>query len=261
MAGLPKGFGRGLLFGALIALCWGVLSDRRRRSVIGGEVMEKVGTVPLLGPRLSAVLLDRLMEGLYRAVAEDVVAQVRAGELLEFGEGSGRVAVELARRARDLQITAMEPTSDRVQLAEQRVVAAGLGRQVKVVLGAASDIPFPEGSYDHVVSFQGLRKGGAPEVVLAELHRVLRPGGRAWVYDFRRETPQEAWDLVGQKLSLPMRQIFDSAVLAQWAKSYNEAQLGLYAADSPFKEVALQPIPAVLAGVQIQALTRATFQR
>jgi ubiquinone/menaquinone biosynthesis C-methylase UbiE len=261
VAGLPKGFTRGLLFGALFALVWGVLADRRRRGAIGGEMIERAGMVPLVGPRLSAALSDRLMDGIYRAVAEDVVSQVRSGELLELASGSGRLAVELAHRARDLQITAMAPSADGVQLAEHRLSSAGLGRQVKVVHGTPTDIPFPDGSFDHVVCFRGFRKADAPERVLGEVYRVLRPGGKAWIYDFRRETPEEAWDLAREKLSLVMQQLFDSGIIASWRGAYNEAQIELYAAGSPFKEVTLEALSAEIVGVQVQALTKATFQR
>ncbi len=261
MAGLPKGFKRGLLFGALFALFWGVLADRRRRGALGGEMIERAGALPFVGPRLSAALRDRLKEGVYRAVAEDVASKALSGQLLELGSGSGRLAVEIGRRARDLQITAMDPSAELVQVAEYRIHSAGLGRQTKVVHGDPRDIPFPDGSFDYVVSLRSFRKAEAPEKVLSEIHRVLRPGGKAWIYDFRKETPEEAWNLVRQKLSLVMQPLFDSSIMASWRSAYNEAQIDLYAADSPFKQATLEAIPAEIAGVQIRALTRATLQR
>lgn len=261
MAGLPKGFTRGVLFGALFALVWGVLADRRRRSSLGGEMIERAGAIPFVGPRLSAALKDRLLEGVFRAVAEDVVAQAKSGQLLELGSGSGRLAVELARHARDLQITTMDPSVDMVQVAEYRLHSAGLGRQAKVVHGSPTDVPFPDNSFDYVVSLRSFRKAEAPEKVLAEIHRVLRPGGKAWIYDFRKETPEEAWNLVRQKLSIVMQQLFDSSIATYWRAAYDEAQMERYAAQSPFKQVSLEAIQADIAGVQVRALTRAAFQK
>lgn len=261
MAGLPKGFKRGLLFGALFALFWGVIADRRRRSTLGGEMIERLGGIPFLGPRLSADLSDQLMEGVYRAVAEDVVSQIATGELLDLGSGSGRLAVEIARRARDLQITTMDPSVGMVQVAESRIHGAGLGRQAKVVHGDLKDIPFPDNSFDGVVALRSFRRAEAPERVLSEIYRVLRPGGRARIYDLRKETPEEAWELVRERLSPLTQPFFDAGIMASWRAAYNEAQIDLYAADSPFKETTLEAIPAQIAGTQIRALTRATLQK
>ncbi len=261
MAGLPKGFKRGLLFGTLFALLWGVLADRRRRGAIGEEMIEGMRVFPFLGSRVSVTLRDQQMDGIYRAVAQDVVSRATSGELLEFESGSGRLAVEIARRARDLQITAMDWSVDLVQAAEARIHASGLGVQAKVVHGDPTDIPFPDGSFDRVVSFRGFRRAGPPEKILEEIYRVLKPGGMAWLYDFRKETPEEAWNMVREKLPLLQRAIFDSVVMASWGSAYNDAQIDLYGAESPFKKVAIEPLAADMAGMQIRALTKATFQR
>ncbi|MGE5620577.1 MAG: class I SAM-dependent methyltransferase [Sphingomonadaceae bacterium] len=261
MAGLPRGFKRGLLVGGILALLWGVLSDRRRRVSVGGAVVEKMRGLPLVGARASAALGDQLMDGIYRAIAEDVVSQAASGELLDMGGGPGRLAVEMARRARDLKITRLDPSPDSVQMAESRAYNAGVGRQVKVVHGDARDIPFPDQSFDFVVSFRGLDCSDTPEAILGEIHRVLRPGGKAWVYDFRRETPEEAWELAREQISLLAQPLFDMGIMAGWRAACNEAQIGLYTEGSPFKGGDIGAIAADIAGTQIRALTKVTLQK
>ncbi len=261
MAGLPRGFMRGLVVGGIFALLWGVLADRRRRSALGSCAIEKVEAVPILGARISTTLRDQLMEGIYRAVAEDVVSQATTGELLDLGGGPGRLAVEIARRARDLQITRMDPTPDLVQLAEARTHNAGVGRQAKVVHGDIQDIPFPEGSFDFVVAIRAFQSSEAPETALAEIYRVLRPGGKAWIYDFRKETPREAWDLVRQRLPLLTQPLFDLGIMAAWGSACNEAQIDLYVSGSPFRQATREALPAEIAGAKIRALTKAALQK
>lgn len=261
MAGLPRGFKRGLLVGGILALLWGVLADRRRRSTLGGEIVEKAEGIPFLGARISAALGGQFMEGVFRAVAEDVVAEAKAGELLLLENEPGHLAVEIAHRARDLQITAMDPSAYRVQMAEGRIHAAGLGRQAKVVHGDARDIPFPDGSFDFVVALESFRRSRAPETVLGEIHRVLRPGGRAWVYDFRQETPEEEWERVPERVPLLTRPLFETGILASWRGAYNEGQIDLYVAGSPFKQGTLGVLEAEIAGMRVPALTKVTLQK
>lgn len=261
MAGLPRGFRRGLLMGGIFALLWGILSDRRRRASLGGSMVEAMQAIPLVGTRASAALGDQLMDGIYRAVAEDVVSQATSGELLDVGGGPGRLAVEMARRARELKITRLDASPDSVQMAESRTYNAGVGRQAKVVHGEVKDIPFPDRSFDFVVSLRGFKCSEAPEAVLGEIHRVLRPGGRAWIYDFRKETPEEAWDLVRQKIPVMAQPLFDMGIMAGWRAACNEAQIDLYLAGSPFEKGIIEGIPADIAGTQIRALTRISLQK
>ncbi len=261
MGGLPKGFVRGMVAGGVLAFLWGVLADSGRRSKVGGEILEKAEAVPYLGARIGVALSDQLMQGIYRSVAEDVVARARSGEMLELGSGTGSLAIELGRRARDLQISTMDPSTHRVQVAESRIHGSGLGRQVKVVHGDAGDIPFPDGSFDLVVSLESYRRGGEPEVVLGEIYRVLRPGGKALVYDFRPELPGEAWDGIRRRLPPLQRLLFDSDILASWKGAYNESQIDLYASASPFREAEIVPLEVEIAGTRAQAITRATLRK
>ena len=48
-----------------------------------------------------------------------------------------------------------------------------------------ASLPFPDGSFDLVVSTLSLHHWADPQAGLAEIARVLRPGGRALIWDFR----------------------------------------------------------------------------
>ncbi len=118
-------------------------------------------------------------------------------EVLDLGCGSGFHLPRWARRARS--VVGVEPHPPLVELARRRIAAAGL-TNVSVREGGAEAVPLPGASLDIVQARWAYFFGPGCEVGLAELERVLRPGGVAFVIDndatrstfgswFRRQWP------------------------------------------------------------------------
>lgn len=261
MAGLLRGLVRGVLVGGLVALLWRVLGNREGRVSASGFLVEKARGVPFVGSQLYAAAIGTLMDGVYRAVAEDATSEARSGELMELGSGAGYLAVEIAKRARDLQITTMELLPHLTYTAESRIHAAGLGKQVKVALGEAEDVPFLDESYDYVVSLGYLHRWDDPEKVLGEVHRLLKPGGKAWIYDFRSDMPEEGWDLVRERLDPLMRPVFDGIVVAQWREALTEGQIQALVARSPFGQAEVGVKTVEVGGTPAPALTKVVLEK
>ena len=99
------------------------------------------------------------------------VAELR-GDVLEVGAGTG---LNLPRyRSADL-LVALEPHRTYSQRLRARAGAAHV--PVEVVAGTAEELPFPDESFDNVVTTLSLCSVGDLDVALAEIRRVLRPGG------------------------------------------------------------------------------------
>jgi SAM-dependent methyltransferase len=261
MAPLPRCFTKGLLFGGVVAVLWGVLGNRRRRATVAGPLVEKVEAVPILGPRLYSFFAGRLMEGVYRDVAGDVVREATSGELLELGAGPGYLATEIGKRNRDLFITAMNQRAGMVAAAESRAHQAGVGQQVKVARGDASDIPYSNEGFDYVVTLGGHQHWSAPELALAEIYRVLKPGGKAWIYSLRRELPAEGWDRVRERIPLLLRPVFDVAVTSPAERALTEGQIRALVARTPFGAAEITVLEVEMAGMSVPAITKATLQK
>ena len=68
-------------------------------------------------------------------------------------------------------------TEEMLRQGHRRVTAAGRDDQVGLVVGRAEQLPFPDGSFDALTFTYLLRYVRDPQATLAELARVLRPGG------------------------------------------------------------------------------------
>ena len=100
------------------------------------------------------------------------------GETLEIGAGTGS---NLPFYRHDVRLTALEPNPHMVRRLTRK--ARRLGREVTVVEEAGEHLPFAAGSFDSVVSTLVLCMVDDLEAVVAEAHRVLKPGGQFLFYE------------------------------------------------------------------------------
>jgi SAM-dependent methyltransferase len=142
----------------------------------------------LIGDAAIYDTLSRLLLGRFvRRVAADIaaVAPDRA-RVLEVGCGPGHLSLRLARR-HGLEVTGLD--LDPAMIARARANADRLGdgeaRRPVFLVGDVASLAFPDGSFDRVVSTLSMHHWADPAAGLAEIGRVLRPGGRALVWDFR----------------------------------------------------------------------------
>ena len=97
------------------------------------------------------------------------------------------IALALATTKQNAPRKAYKGPPDRDRNARQAAVA------VEFRQGNASEMPYPDASFDFVVCRAAFKNFSDPMGALNEIHRVLRPGGRASVLDLRRESsPQES---------------------------------------------------------------------
>lgn len=104
--------------------------------------------------------------------------------LLEIGCGIGVDSIQLAQRGFD--VTAVDLTPNALTVARQ--FAARRGVHVDFQLGNAEGLDFADESFDAVYSFGVLHHTPDIERSVAEVHRVLRPGGTAYVMLYHRDS-------------------------------------------------------------------------
>jgi ubiquinone/menaquinone biosynthesis C-methylase UbiE len=132
-------------------------------------------------------LNDRFDRAGFGARRDELVAGL-TGSVLEIGAGTGR---NLPRYATADRVVAVEPSAEYGRRLRER--AAGLTVPVELVAGVAESLPCPDASVDHVVSCLTLCSVADVDAVLAQVRRVLRPGGTFEFLEHVRSDGLRGW--------------------------------------------------------------------
>ena len=130
-----------------------------------------------------AELLSFGQNGRWRRAMIDQVASQPAGLVLDVASGTAGVAIGLARRT-GARVVGLDLTEQMLARGRANVAASGLTSRIALIAGRAESLPFPDASFDALTFTYLLRYVGDPAATLAELARVVRPGGRVASLEF-----------------------------------------------------------------------------
>jgi len=103
------------------------------------------------------------------------------GVILDVASGTAGVALHLAARTAgehgQARVVGVDLTEKMLRQGQRRVVAAGGADRITLMAGRAEQLPFPDASFDALTFTYLLRYVRDPQATLAELARVLKPGG------------------------------------------------------------------------------------
>jgi len=147
------------------------------KQVPGGILIANTGAYD----RLTGILLGSL----FRSIAADIAASAPpAAKVLEIGCGPGHLSIRLAR---DHGVDVIGLDLDPAMIERARANATSMtmtdGRQPAFVTGDVAALPFEDASFDLVVSTFSVHHWSDPGAGIGEMARVLRPAGRALIWD------------------------------------------------------------------------------
>jgi arsenite methyltransferase len=166
----------------------------------------------------------RRLEAVY--LTRDVIAQrhrtlgalePREGErILDVGAGPGLLMADMAAVVGATgHVTGLEASESMLAAAHRRLNGPSTAGRVTLVKGDASELPFPDAWFDAATSTQVYEYVPDVDRALAELHRVLRPGGRALILD--TDWASIVWNATDQARM--------DRVLAAWVERFADPHL------------------------------------
>ena len=129
---------------------------------------------------------DLLSMGIHRLWRKNLVdnSEVQIGEkVLDCATGTGDLAIEFKKAVGNSgQVIGIDFCKEMLDFAPQKAFDKGL--DVHFRLADVKDLPFEDGTFDHVSIAFGIRNVDDPHAAMCEMIRVLKPGGRIHILEF-----------------------------------------------------------------------------
>jgi demethylmenaquinone methyltransferase/2-methoxy-6-polyprenyl-1,4-benzoquinol methylase len=168
-----------------------------------------------------------------------LLAGARPGNrVLDLAGGSGDLTRLLARDVGPTgEVVILDINRSMLEVGRDRLLDAGLAQNVRYTQANAEALPFGSNTFDLVVIGFGLRNVTRKDLALAEMNRVLKPGGRAFVLEFSQ---------VSQPLLARLYDLYSFKLLPRMGKLFaNDEASYRYLAES----IRMHPPQAELAGM------------
>jgi demethylmenaquinone methyltransferase/2-methoxy-6-polyprenyl-1,4-benzoquinol methylase len=144
-----------------------------------GQMFDQIaGRYDLLN-RIVSLGMDRgwrrkLVEGLHLSPG---------GQVLDVATGTADVAIAVARRHSQAQVTGLDPSVGMLEIGRTKVSEAGFAGRIELVEGDAQELPFAADQFDGACIAFGIRNVPDRLLGLREMARVTRPGCRVCVLE------------------------------------------------------------------------------
>jgi ubiquinone/menaquinone biosynthesis C-methylase UbiE len=126
----------------------------------------------------------------FKALARRVAAEIPPrARVLEVAPGPGYFAIELAKLG-PYQVTGLDISRTFVEMARRIAFEAGVKADFRQ--GDAASMPFQDESFDFLLCRAAFKNFTQPLRALNEMHRVLKPGGRALIIDLRKDASKDS---------------------------------------------------------------------
>lgn len=119
------------------------------------------------------------------------VRQLRpADHLLDVAVGTADLAIEVIRQNKACRVTGIDISTGMMDIGAQKISQAGMSQSITLFEASALEMPFADNTFSAVTCAYGVRNFSNLDQGLAEMFRVMKPGGQLLILEF--SYPQNA---------------------------------------------------------------------
>ncbi len=165
-----------------------VVNPERRTTGIGKFYMDR--EISFVMGHLAADWLNRPSR-VQEEMPDQVVANMNLAPsdvVADIGAGSGYFSFRIAEKVPEGEVLAVDIQPEMLDLIEQRKTA-GVGENIRTILGAIDDPRLPENSVDAAIMVDAYHEFSHPFEMIDGIYRSLKTGGRIFLLEYRGEDP------------------------------------------------------------------------
>ncbi|MCE2523145.1 MAG: bifunctional demethylmenaquinone methyltransferase/2-methoxy-6-polyprenyl-1,4-benzoquinol methylase UbiE [Rhodobacteraceae bacterium] len=157
------------------------------RTIPKGEKADRVRDV-FIGVSSRYDLMNDLMSGgmhrIWKNALVDWLMPQQDQRILDLAGGTGDIALRIVERQPNASLTVLDLTEEMLAMGRDRAARLRSSGDIAWITGSADALPFAADSFDACTVAFGIRNFPDIPESLAEMHRVLRPGGRLLILEF-----------------------------------------------------------------------------
>lgn len=136
---------------------------------------------------LNAVLSAGI-DTIWRRKAIATLASTNPSLVLDIATGTADLAVETIRQFPKAKVIGLDISVEMLEVGRKKISKKNLDKQIELVTGDSENLPYDTDHFDGVTAAFGVRNFGNLKAGLAEMYRVLKPGGKVVILEFSRPT-------------------------------------------------------------------------
>jgi ubiquinone/menaquinone biosynthesis C-methylase UbiE len=170
--------------------------------------------------------------GEMKEYAKEITRHIKQGDtVLEIAPGAGYLSIELAKPG-NYKITGIDISKDLVDICRRNAIEAGV--QIDFRQGNVSDMPFQSNEFNFIICILAFKNFKEPVKALEEIHRVLKPGGKALIMDLNRKASMKDTKKVAERMGLKGTTAFIAGAI-QRSGAYNRNEFKSFISQTEFK--------------------------
>ena len=119
----------------------------------------------------------------WRKKVVNTIARSNPLKVLDIATGTGDLAIQMAETMPEAKVTGLDISPGMLEVGKEKVRRKNLDSRIEMVIGDSEALPFENDSFDAITVAFGVRNFEDLEKGLAEIHRVLKPGGNFMVLE------------------------------------------------------------------------------